>query len=167
MNAYCVWPPNLYLAGLQDQLLEASRSLQVNQVGLLYVLTWGIIKFMFFANQKYHLKANKTNFMCFYLKFWSWTSWRSYVPITKLWEGAKFWKKKNVRTKIDTISRSLRFYFFKILPPLKVWLLEHSLLKIKTTFFSPVTDLQNVITHLKIYVESKFKWIFITSLQYL
>ena len=27
----------------------------------------------------------------------------------------------------------------------------------KITFFSTVTDLQNVITHLKIYVESKFK----------
>ena len=31
------------------------------------------------------------------------------------------------------------------------------ILKIEITFFSPVKDIQNVITHLIIYVESKFK----------
>ena len=58
------------------------------------------------------------------------------------------------------------FSFFKILPYVARWSTVWSLFLIKKSHFL-VQSMTFIITHLKIYLESKFKWIFITSLQYL
>ena len=72
------WPPG-----------SASSGLQVNERWALDCLTNVEYYFNIFSPRKKIIHMKLDNFLCFYLKFWSWTSWSS-LQVVQILKKVRF-----------------------------------------------------------------------------